>query len=58
MVIYLLVSINIYKNKNVILDSIIDILLIQNIKDIKVYEPKADVYSDLQLSQQHHRISK
>ena len=46
MVIYLLVSNNIYKNKNVILDSIIDILLIQNIKDIKVYEPKADVYSD------------
>jgi len=46
MVIYLLVSNNIYKNKNVILDSIIDILLIQNIKDIKVYEPIADVYSD------------
>jgi ribosome-associated protein len=46
MVIYLLVSKKINKNKSNILDSLIDILLIQNIKDIKIYEPKSDVYSD------------
>ena len=46
MVIYLLVSKKINKNKSNIVDSIIDILLIQNIKDIKIYEPKSDVYSD------------
>ena len=46
MVIYLIVSNKIHKSKNTILDSIVDILLIQNIKDIKVYEPKSDVYSD------------
>ena len=43
MVIYLIVSNKIHKSKNTILDSIVDILLIQNIKDIKVYEPKSDV---------------
>ena len=36
----------IHKSNNTILDSLVDILLIQNIKDIKVYEPKSDVYSD------------
>jgi len=46
MVIYLIVSNKIHKSKNTILDSIVDILLNQNIKDIKVYEPKSDVYSD------------
>lgn len=46
MVIYLLVSKKINKNKSNIVDSLIDILLIQNIKDIKIYEPKSDVYSD------------
>ena len=46
MVIYLIVSNKIHKSKNTILDLIVDILLIQNIKDIKVYEPKSDVYSD------------
>ncbi|MDC0058902.1 RsfS/YbeB/iojap family protein [Acidimicrobiaceae bacterium] len=36
----------IHKKNNTILDSLVDILLTQNIKDIKVYEPKSDVYSD------------
>ena len=38
MVIYLIVSNKIHKSNNTILDSLVDILLIQNIKDIKVYE--------------------
>ena len=46
MVIYLIVSNKIHKKNNTILDSLVDILLTQNIKDIKVYEPKSDVYSD------------
>jgi len=46
MVIYLIVSNKIHKKNNIILDSLVDILLTQNIKDIKVYEPKSDVYSD------------
>ena len=46
MVIYLIVSNKIHKSNNTILDSLVDILLIQNIKDIKVYEPRSDVYSD------------
>ena len=46
MVTYLIVSNKIHKSNNIILDSLVDILLIQNIKDIKVYEPRPDVYSD------------
>mgnify|MGYP001201549164 FL=1 len=46
MVTYLIVSNKIHKSNNTILDSLVDILLIQNIKDIKVYEPRSDVYSD------------
>tara|TARA_B100000902_G_C27045457_1_gene781447 strand:+ start:435 stop:806 length:372 start_codon:yes stop_codon:yes gene_type:complete len=46
MVIYLIVSNKINENKSTPLDSLIDILLIQNIKDIKIYEAKSDIYSD------------
>jgi len=58
MVIYLLVSKKINKNKSNIVDSIIDILLIQNIKDIKIYEPKSDVYSDYVIFLLHHHMFK
>jgi ribosome-associated protein len=46
MVIYLLVTKKINKNKSNFTDSLIDILLIQNIKNITIYRPKLDPYSD------------
>ena len=46
MVIYLIVSNKINKNNLTPLDSIVELLIIQNIKDIKVFEPNLDVYSD------------
>ena len=46
MVIYLLVTKKINENKSNLTNSLVDILLIQNIKDIKIYEPKLDIYSD------------
>jgi len=46
MVIYLLVTKKINENKSNFTDSLIDILLIQNIKNIKIYRPKLDPYSD------------
>ena len=46
MVIYLLVTKKINENKSSLTNSLVDILLIQNIKDIKIYKPKLDIYSD------------
>jgi ribosome-associated protein len=46
MVIYLLVTKKINENKSNFTDSLIDILLIQNIKNITIYRPKLDPYSD------------
>ena len=46
MVIYLLVTKKINENKSNLTNSLVDILLIQNIKDIKIYKPKLDIYSD------------
>jgi ribosome-associated protein len=46
MVIYLLVTKKINENKSNLTNSLVDILLIQNIKDIKIYRPKLDPYSD------------
>ena len=48
MVIYLLVSKknDIYNLKTNFLEPLIDILLIQNLKDIKIYKPESDIYSD------------
>ena len=46
MVIYLLVTKKINENKSNFTDSLIDILLIQNIKNIIIYRPKLDPYSD------------
>ena len=46
MVTYLLVSKNIITIEINLLEPLIDILLIQNIKDIKIYKPESDAYSD------------
>ena len=46
MVTYLLVSKNIISSEINLLEPLIDILLIQNIKDIKIYKPESDAYSD------------
>jgi ribosomal silencing factor RsfS len=46
MVIYLLVTKKINESKSNLTNSLVDILLIQNIKDIKIYKPKLDIYSD------------
>ena len=46
MVIYLLVTKKINKNNSNLTNSLVDILLIQNIKNIKIYKPKLDIYSD------------
>ena len=46
MVIYLIVSEKINKSISNFIDPLIDILLIQNIKDIKIYEPELDSFSD------------
>ena len=46
MVIYLIVSEKINKSISNFIDPLIDILLIQNIKDIKIYEPESDFFSD------------
>ena len=46
MVIYLLVTKKINENKSNFTDSLIDILLIQNIKNITIYRPQLDPYSD------------
>ena len=46
MVIYLLVTKKINENNSNLTNSLVDILLIQNIKDIKIYKPKLDIYSD------------
>ena len=34
------------KNNSNLTNSLVDILLIQNIKNIKIYKPKLDIYSD------------
>ena len=46
MVIYLLVAKKINENKPNLTNSLVDILLIQNIKNIKIYKPNLDIYSD------------
>ena len=46
MVIYLLVAKKINENKPILTNSLVDILLIQNIKNIKIYKPNLDIYSD------------
>ena len=46
MVIYLLVTKKINNNNSNLTNSLVDILLIQNIKNIKIYKPKLDIYSD------------
>ena len=48
MVIYLLVSKknDKYNLKTNFLEPLVDILLIQNLKDIKIYKPESDIYSD------------
>ena len=46
MVIYLLVTKKINKNNSNLTNSLVDILLIQNIKNIKIYKPNLDIYSD------------
>ena len=46
MVIYLLVTKKINKSKSNLTNSLVDILLIQNIKNIKIYKPNLDIYSD------------
>jgi ribosome-associated protein len=46
MVTYLLVAKKINENKPNLTNSLVDILLIQNIKNIKIYKPNLDIYSD------------
>ena len=46
MLTYLIVSEKINKSISNFIDPLIDILLIQNIKDIKIYEPELDTFSD------------